>query len=184
MHGHGFQVLVLAIAAWIAVTAATWDLKWRRIPNILTIPAVISGLALHSVQSGWDGFVSSLLGMAIGGGILLIFYIFGGMGAGDVKLMAGIGAFVGYHLVLPVLFLIGIAGGIMAIGRLAARLVDRQRGKKAELTDSPAGATLGTAADSDRPGGGLMKETMPYGVAIAAGTLVSLVLVLLAGGSL
>jgi prepilin peptidase CpaA len=181
MHGQGFQVFVVAVAAWIAVIAATWDLKWRRIPNTLTMPAVISGIALHSVQSGREGLVSSLLGMAIGGGLLLVFYIFGGMGAGDVKLMAGIGALTGYRLVLPVLFLIGVAGGIMAVGKLAARFADRQRIKRAELTDSAAGANLGQVAERDRPGGGLMKETMPYGVAIAAGTLASLVLVFLAG---
>jgi len=181
MHGQGYQILALAIAVWIAVTAAIWDLKWRRIPNVLTIPAVISGIALHSIQSGMDGLVSSLLGMAIGGGILLVFYILGGMGAGDVKLMAGIGAVIGYRLVLPVLFLIGIAGGIMAAVKLTKRLVSRRSVAKAELTDFPAGATLGQVDESGRSGVGVMKESIPYGVAIAAGTLASLVLVLLAG---
>jgi prepilin peptidase CpaA len=184
MHGQGFQVLAAAIAAWIAVIAAVWDLKWRRIPNILTIPAVISGVAMHSVQSGRNGLVSSLLGMAIGGGILLVFYILGGMGAGDVKLMAGVGALAGYPLVLAVLFLMGIAGGTMAVGKLVARVIKRDSVGNGGLTDSPGSATLAQEHEMDRPGGGVMKETMPYGVAIAAGTVVSLVLLLLADGSL
>jgi prepilin peptidase CpaA len=170
MHGPGFSVLALVLATWIAVIAAVWDLRWRRIPNVLTIPAVVSGIALHGVQSGRGGLVSSLWGMAIGGGVLLVFYILGGMGAGDVKLMAGIGALVGARLIFPVLVFMGVAGGIMAMGKLIVRY-------------SQVRATLAQVGGDRQPGGGPMKETMPYGVAIAAGTLISLILLVVAGRS-
>lgn len=183
MHGPGFSVLALALATWIAVIAAVWDLRWRRIPNVLTIPAVVSGIALHGVQSGRGGLVSSLWGMAIGGGVLLVFYVLGGMGAGDVKLMAGIGALVGARLILPVLVFMGVAGGIMAMGKLIVRYGNRREMQKVELTDSRARATLAQVGGDRQLGGDPMKETMPYGIAIAAGTLISLILLVVAGGS-
>ena len=183
MHGLDLRVVALVIAAGVAIIAAAWDLKRRRIPNIITAPAIISGITLSVVASGRDGLVSSLLGMAIGGGILLVFYILGGMGAGDVKLMAGIGALAGYPLILPVLFFMGVAGGILAVGKMVARYGRRHRPREVGLTDQPARATLGQVAQDDLPGGSVMKETMPYGVAIAAGTVVSLVFLLLAGST-
>jgi prepilin peptidase CpaA len=171
-------LLGLILAAGVAVVAAVCDIRWRRIPNWITVPAIVSGVALHMVRSGWHGLATSLWGMVIGGGILLVFYILGGMGAGDVKLMGGIGALLGPRLVLAALVLTGIAGGFMAMGKLVARYGRRHGSQKPELTGKQSQykveAVMEDGIEEDP-----MKETIPYGVAIAAGTILSLALLVL-----
>jgi prepilin peptidase CpaA len=113
---------------------------------------------------------------------LLVFCILGGMGAGDAKLMGGIGALVGPRLVLAVLIMTGIAGGFMAMGKLVAGYRRRHRSQKTELTNTQTGYNVGQVME-DGPGDDPMKETIPYGVAIAAGTILSLTLVMVVGRS-
>ena len=79
----------------VLVTAAVTDLRSYRIPNWLTVSAMACGLISHTVIDGQHGFVTSLEGLAVGLALFLIFYITGGMGAGDVKLMAAVGSFLG-----------------------------------------------------------------------------------------
>ena len=169
----GFWILLLVGS--VAVIAAVFDLRQRRIPNALTVPAMLAGILIHSSRSGWDGLTFSLLGLAIGGGVLLIFFVFGGMGAGDVKLMAGIGALGGFRFTISVLVLTGVAGGIMAIGKI---IIWHWRPSTAAEDLKPSEFP----ADS-RVGDSPLKETMPYGVAIALGTLVSIIMVIVTGGS-
>ncbi len=175
MNVGSFRFWVLLLVVCVAVAAAVFDLRQRRIPNALTIPAMLAGIAIHTARSGWDGFTFSLLGLAIGGGALLLFFVFGGMGAGDVKLLAGIGALVGFRFTISVLVLTGVAGGIMAIGKL---IVWHRRpsatAKDVKPSEFPTESKVG-----DSP----LKETMPYGVAIAIGTLVSVIMVIVSGGS-
>jgi len=156
------------------VIAAVFDLRQRRIPNALTVTAMLAGILIHTTRSGWDGFTFSLLGLAVGGGALLIFFVFGGMGAGDVKLMAGIGALVGFRFAISVLVLTGVAGGIMAIGKMISwHWRPSAAAKELKPPEFPADSRAG-----DSP----LKETMPYGVAIAIGTLVSVIMVIVTGG--
>jgi len=172
MGSFGFWVLLLV--AGLAVTAAVFDLRQRRIPDVLTVPAVLAGITIHTARSGWDGLVFSLLGIAIGGGALLLFFIIGGMGLGDVKLMAGIGALGGFRFAISVLVLTGVAGGIMAIGKLIVWYRKKSaKEKDVKLSEFPADSRVG-----DSP----LKETMPYGVAIAVGALVSVIMVIVTGG--
>ncbi|HPZ64409.1 MAG TPA: prepilin peptidase, partial [Bacillota bacterium] len=75
--------------------AVYFDLTRRRIPNYLTIPAMVWGLLSYAVDSGWTGLWESLLGLLAGIGIFVIPFLLGGMGGGDVKLMGAIGALTG-----------------------------------------------------------------------------------------
>ena len=100
--------LVLILAAWI-------DGKQLRVPNWLTFPMVASGLAFCTWTAGWTGLQSSLWGMAIGLLCLLPLYSVGGMGAGDVKLMAGIGAWLGAQTTLYAFGVSAVVGGLMAV---------------------------------------------------------------------
>jgi prepilin peptidase CpaA len=157
-----------------AAIAAVFDLRQRRIPNALTVPVMLAGILIHTSRSGWNGFTFSMLGLAIGGGVLLIFHIFGGMGAGDVKLMAGIGALGGFHFTISVLVLTGAAGGIMAIGKIIIwHWRPTVAAKDLKPSEFPADFRVG-----DSP----LKQTMPYGVAIALGTIASVVMVIVNGG--
>lgn len=103
-----FVSIVLIVAAWI-------DGKELRVPNWITYPMVISGLIYSTYMGGWEGLGAGLLGMCVGLLCLLPLYAVGGMGAGDVKLMAGMGAWVGVTITLYAFAVSAVVGAIMAI---------------------------------------------------------------------
>jgi prepilin peptidase CpaA len=91
------------------------DVRERRIPNRLTGPAIVAGLALHTISGGWHGLEDSALAGLIAGSIFFVFFFAGGMGAGDVKLMAAVGCFVGLSPLPLVVIATAIAGAVSAI---------------------------------------------------------------------
>ena len=97
------------------VVAAYIDGKQLRVPNWLTFPMVLSGLAWNAWAAGWDGFTMALAGMAVGLACLLPLYSVGGMGAGDVKLMAGVGAWLGASTTFSAFCVSAIVGAVMAL---------------------------------------------------------------------
>jgi prepilin peptidase CpaA len=103
--------LVLAIMLAIAVYI---ELKEMRIPNWLTLSGMSLGL-LISYFDGTPAFVSSIVGLFIGFGFLFIFYVFGGVGGGDVKLMGAAGALMGSALIKPALVYTAFIGAFLAI---------------------------------------------------------------------
>jgi prepilin peptidase CpaA len=109
------EPLFLSAALVPAALAAVTDLRERRIPNWLTGSTLISGLGLHAALQGIPGVCSAALAALIAGACFLVFFLAGGMGAGDVKLMAALGAVVG----MPALFLIlcatTLAGALAAM---------------------------------------------------------------------
>jgi prepilin peptidase CpaA len=98
----------------LALCAAS-DVRSNKIPNIVTFPFAISAIALHTFTNGLDGFLFSTAGMATGIALLIIPYIMGGMGAGDVKLMGVVGGFLGAKATLSAFILIALAGGIYSL---------------------------------------------------------------------
>jgi len=96
--------LLLAILIPALFIASFCDFYWHLIPNFITLPLIVAGLAINFMVFGVDGFFNAAKGMGIGFGIFIIFYLFGAMGAGDVKLVAGIGALVGGDKIALVLF--------------------------------------------------------------------------------
>lgn len=91
------------------------DLKFNKIPNKYTITASLLGLVTMTVLSGLDGLVSSFLGFLVGLLIFIVPFAFGAMGAGDVKLMAAIGAIKGGWFVLFTFFYAAMVGGLIAL---------------------------------------------------------------------
>jgi prepilin peptidase CpaA len=89
------------LSAVFALTAGFTDARWRRIPNWLTYPAVPIAIVLHTMASGWPGAKLSLLGTALGLGLLLPFVLIRSLGGGDWKLVGGLGAFFGYNTATP-----------------------------------------------------------------------------------
>jgi len=109
---------VLALI-WIA---AAWDVHQRRIPNILVLAALLFGLTLQFVLAGAGGLLSALAGLSVGLVVLLPGYLLGTTGAGDVKLMAAIGTFLGPQDVLLAALASVVVGSMVALGYAASSL--------------------------------------------------------------
>ncbi len=105
---------LITIAVLIGCAAVIEDLSRARISNWISGGAVIAGLCFHGARHGWDGIVTALLGTAVGFGIFWLLYFAGGMGGGDVKLLAGFGSLLGPGLVCGAAFLAAILGAILA----------------------------------------------------------------------
>ena len=98
-----------------SLVAALWDMRTRKIPNKLTFPLLFSGIIWSTINAGAWGFLESIVaGIALSVPFLVL-YAFAGGGAGDVKLMAGIGAWLGLSAGFTALVFIVLSGGIMGI---------------------------------------------------------------------
>lgn len=108
-----------SIAWWptfiVLVVATISDIRSRRIPNWLVFPFLMMGIIVSTATHGWSGLGHSVLGVLLAALLLGLLYWLGGMGMGDVKLCAAIGAWVGPSQLLLALVMMGIAGGVMAL---------------------------------------------------------------------
>jgi prepilin peptidase CpaA len=99
----------------LAMVACGCDLRTRRIPQFLTLGGATAGLAFHLVNSGWTAAALSFAGWSIGIAIFVIPFALGGLGAGDVKLLGALGAWLGPGNVIWLALYAGVAGAILAI---------------------------------------------------------------------
>ncbi|WP_026906273.1 A24 family peptidase [Paucisalibacillus globulus] len=112
----GGQFIILFL---FLIVASFYDIKYNRIPNWLNVSGVIIGIVYHLIFNQLDGFIHSITGMFVGGGVLFILYLFKAIGAGDVKLFAAIGALAGvlftlYSIMYSIIFA-GIIGLIILL---------------------------------------------------------------------
>jgi prepilin peptidase CpaA len=112
------QVVPLGVVIVATLIAAVTDVWKFKVYNVLTLPLLVTGLIYHGVTGGAAGLADSSLGMLFGFGSLIALHALGGMGAGDVKLMAAIGAWLGMPLTFYVFMATSLAGGIYAVGLL------------------------------------------------------------------
>jgi prepilin peptidase CpaA len=96
--------------------ACAWDLRTRRIPQALTLGGAAAGLAFHLLSGGWTAGGTSLAGWGLGLAVFLVPFALGGLGAGDVKLMAALGAWLGPGTVLWLAAYTAISGAVLAVG--------------------------------------------------------------------
>ena len=162
---NAYLVPPLVLACWMA-----WgDARTRRIPNYLTLIAALSGLGFQFGAHGWTGLGQGLLGLCVGFALMIGFYLKGGMGAGDIKALAALGAWLGPLPTLYLFMFMGLSGIPLIIfflwrrGQLKARaqewwtlVVNRflLRSQSASLPPLP------TPSKS---------EGLPYAVALAMG---------------
>lgn len=163
--------IVLAITIVIAVYT---DLKYRKIYNYLTFPAAISGIGLSFFAGGYDGFRSSLIGFGLGLALLLPLFLLGGIGGGDVKFLAAVGALGGFPYVLWSAVYMAIIGGTMAaIGMIAQHRFKQTARDVKNFLSSIFVFFFIPESDIYLPGGQL-NVTLPYGVAIGLGAAVAM----------
>jgi prepilin peptidase CpaA len=139
----------VAMALVLGGAAAIQDLATRRVSNWIPAAGLACGLGWHVATSGWRGLFTAMGGAAAGFGVFLIFYLLGGMGGADVKLMAGLGALLGAGRLLEAALWTGAVGGLMAVGYLAFAALRRKPARD--------------------------KESIPYAPAIAIGVWLSLI---------
>jgi len=169
-----------ALTAWLA-TAAWFDLRQRRVPNLLVANGIVWGMALQAFaphgaglfESAWGslGAWQALLGLGAGLAMFMPLYLLRAVGAGDVKLLAMVGVWLGPQLLLTATLMTLLAGGAMAVIVMLASRSSRQvlANVRTMLTTTLVGAQTGKLAALDAPPPGSVR--MPYALAIAAGAL-------------
>jgi len=151
----------------VLLMAVVMDVRSSRIPNWLTFPAMGFALAAHAWANGLDGVVFSLIGLGTGLGLFLMIYLAGGIGAGDVKLMAAIGAFVGVYGVLSCAWLAMIIGGAYGIAAMCYHWGLAAAGRRLFYAAYGALVVGGSAWTRELA----LPFKLQYGLAIAAGAL-------------
>jgi prepilin peptidase CpaA len=171
----------MTVQVWIAIlvglAATIDDLARRQIANWIPAAALAAGFGWQIGQNGvWPGAGYALGGAATGFAVFLIFYLLGGMGGGDVKLMTGFGALLGAPRLLEAALWTAGIGGVFALCVLAGRAAKRRLrrlgtsgGRQVEAAPGDARATTSTAEEAQ------MKESIPYAPAITLGVWLSLV---------
>jgi prepilin peptidase CpaA len=164
------------VAALVCASIATlYDLRTRRIPNKLTLWAIVCGLILHLWKGGPAELGLSALAGLIGGGIFLLFFMAGGMGGGDVKLMAAVGCLAGTGNIKDVLLSTVIIGAAMGIALALYRgQLRRILGNVVKLVKHH--NAVGLAAHPEINVKNQNTLRLPYALPIAAGCLVTIML--------
>lgn len=163
------ELLYVAAAFGVSFVGAGFDLRDRRIPNLLTLPGILAGLLLHLLTAGWHGAGQSAAAGGIAFVIFLLFWLAGGMGAGDVKLMTAVACVAGLAHVAWLLILTALAGGAMAVG------LALWRGQLRETIMNVGAIAVhhryeGLKPHPDLNVGNARTLRLPYALAIAAGS--------------
>jgi prepilin peptidase CpaA len=154
------------------VLAAVTDIRENKIPNWLTLSSALIALLLNFLLSGIQGIVWSILGILTGFSLLFLLYLWGGMGAGDVKLLSTVGAFVGPKLVFYTFIWMALVGGVLAISLIIYKRAFSQTLENLRILlfgwilRTSTSETIMTIRNQS-----LLK--LPYGVAIALGAIMA-----------
>lgn len=166
-------ICVVCVAALTMVAAVT-DFRSRRLPNWLTVPALAAALLTHTIMNGFTGLGFSLLGFASGFGVLLILWLIGGAGGGDVKLMSALGAWLGATLTWRVFLASTAIAALATAAMLMAGLLSRGFGfvKRRYFASGSAGRSKRRSPEDPeiRRQRNQQRRLMPYAVPVALGT--------------
>ncbi len=169
----GYWEMILLVMVPAAVLASWHDFRFRRIPNWLNAAIAVFGLGVQGIWNGWSGVQSGLLGMLVGFGILVVLWMMHVMGAGDVKFMAALGAWLGPELAFHSLLAGGIAGGVLALGMIAYKRSWQVSAANLGVMMSKAGSAR--AAFSDFGSARKLAQAgvaLPYAIPLTIGTVI------------
>jgi prepilin peptidase CpaA len=165
---------ILAAALVLVTVCVVTDVRARRIPNAISAPAMLLGALLNAEYFGLAGFASSLVGIGVAVLVLFLPFALGGIGAGDVKMMAAVGALLGMRLMLVSLLIGMLFGGVVMVahlarvGRLREKLVATGRMVAIAAMSRSVGALRLSAAAPEA-------VALPYSIPLALGTVAVLV---------
>lgn len=167
------ETVYLGAAVVCALSGAICDYRSHKIPNWLTGSSVLLGLVLHLVLGGWRSLTDAMLAGLAGGGTFLLFYLAGGMGGGDVKLMTAVGSCAGLSHVAAILIATAIAGGTFALAlALVAGQLKQTVSNVAKLLAHHGSVGLQPHPDLNVQNSRALR--LPYGIAIGAGTAMTM----------
>lgn len=153
-----------------SLAAAVWDLRCRRIPNLLTLPVFVLGLAFNTWVNGFSGAALSLGGAAVATLPFVVLYLYAGGGAGDAKLMAAVGAWLCLAQSVVVLIAVVVMGAILGLAQAAwQRQFTTVTARVADLARTGLGMLSAGHRPMMSPVGGAQSLQMPYGVSIFTG---------------
>jgi len=171
--------LEMWVAGLVGGAATIEDLARRTISNWICLAALLAGFLCQALAYGWWGLALALAGAAAGFGIFLMFYLLGGMGGGDVKLMAGFGAMLGASRLLEAAFWTALVGGVLAAVVLGIGLARRRLAGQAKAHNTGAATpAAGAAEENSTPVAAepsrALPEAIPYAPAIVVGVWLTL----------
>ena len=164
------EIMKLLLLVPMAAFIMYYDVRYRRIPNILVLATLIGGLTINTSFGGFGGTVSSLQGLVIAFIPMFLIHLFGAMGAGDVKLFGAVGAVLGVGLVPMTFVVVVMLGAALAVYTMLRRgtVFSTLHGVLRIFVGIMPGWEMPRfAMPSDR------RHTIPYGVAIMLGSLLS-----------
>lgn len=172
-----FGPLITAYGALLiplTVIITYYDVRYRRIPNAFVLATLSGGIIINTIFGGLHGAVQSLGGLLLAFILMFMMHVFGAMGAGDVKLFAAIGAVTGAAYVLPMFLIVILTGGVLAV--VSALRAGALRSTFFRVIQILAGLLPGWqmprfAVPADK------RLTIPYGVAITLGSIITLAVV-------
>ena len=166
-------IVIAALLVPLAIIITYYDVRYRRIPNAFVLATLASGLIINAIYGGLNGVLASLGGCAIAFILMFVLHVFGAMGAGDVKLFAAIGSLLGASLVVPTFLVVVLTGGALAVVTMF------RAGTVRETLWRVVQIFVGFLPGWEMPRFSVPAErryTIPYGVAITVGSLISLAL--------
>ncbi len=171
-------MFVSIVGAFVAVAAVS-DLRTRRLPNWLTVPAFAAAVLAHTAVNGLGGLGFALMGFATGFGILLVLWLIGGGGGGDVKLMGALGAWLGSSLTVAVFLSSTVLAAVATAVILLAGTFSRgyRQVHRRYIRPGAKGRPAGNkhSGEDARREAQMQRRVMPYAVPVALGTWAVLV---------
>jgi prepilin peptidase CpaA len=177
----------LAVVLVAALAAAVTDVLRFKVHNILTLPLLATGLIYHAAVGGSAGFAASLAGALLGFGVLIGFYLLGGMGGGDVKLLSAIGAWLGIQLTFWVFIVSSLAAGVYALALVLKHHMARETWTNLQIIWYRVAAIGRHLAAEDRVEAEVLRgdrrgRVVPFAAMVAVGVVVTLGWLVFGGG--
>ena len=168
------ETLKLLFLIPVAAVVIYYDVRYRRIPNVVVVATLVAGLAINSSLGSWQGMLGSAEGFVLAFVPMLLMHVFGAMGAGDVKLSGAVGAVLGVGMVPQALILIVMLGAALAVYSMvrSGTVFSTLHGVLRIIVGIMPGWEMPRfTVPQDR------RHTIPYGVAIMLGSLLTVAVV-------